>query len=80
MIKELYPIVYGKSTTPKFKLLGKEFANRIVTKVVKGILVSWVSFGHEININQQGKWQSIGYFDCKKASLLGTYTVEVKKD
>jgi hypothetical protein len=49
-----------------------------VTKVVKGILVSWSSFGHETNINQQGKWQSIGYFDCEKASLLGTYMVEVK--
>jgi hypothetical protein len=55
MIKKLYPIVYGKSTTPKSKLLGKEFAKGIVTKVVKGILVSWVSFGHESNINQQGK-------------------------
>jgi len=51
----LYPIVYGKSTTPKSKLLGKEFAKGIVTKVVKGILLSWSSFGHETNINQQGK-------------------------
>ncbi len=76
----MYPIVYGKSTTPKSKLLGKEFAKGIVTKVVKGILVSWSSFGHETNINQQGKWQSIGYFDYKKASLLGTYMVEVKKE
>jgi hypothetical protein len=55
MIKKLYPIVYGKSTTSKSKLLGKEFAKGTVTKVVKGILVSWASFGHETNINQQGK-------------------------
>lgn len=55
IIKKLYPIIYGKSITPKSKLLGKEFAKGIVTKVVKGILVSWSSFGHETNINQQGK-------------------------
>jgi hypothetical protein len=35
-IKELYPIMYGKSTMPKSKLLRKEFAKGIVAKVVKG--------------------------------------------
>jgi len=34
---ELYPIVYGKSFIPKYKLLGKEFTKDIVAKVVKGI-------------------------------------------
>jgi hypothetical protein len=32
-IKELYPIVYGKSIVPKFKVLRKEFA--------KGIVAEW---------------------------------------
>jgi hypothetical protein len=51
----VYPVIYGKSTTPKSKLLGKELTKGIVTKVVKGILASWVIFGHETNINHQGK-------------------------
>jgi len=53
-VKELYPIVYGKLIVPKFKLLW-EFAKGIMAKLVKKILVIWVSFSHEININQQGK-------------------------
>jgi len=44
--------MYGKSIVPKSKLLGKEFAKAIVVEVVKGILVSWANFGHEINIHQ----------------------------
>jgi hypothetical protein len=63
--------VYGKSSIPKFKLLGKEFTKGIVAKVVKGISVSWTNFGHETNTNQQGKWQSkLDIFITKKASLL----------
>jgi len=31
-IKEPYPIVYGKSIVPKFKVLRKEFAKGIVAK------------------------------------------------
>lgn len=46
-IKELYPIMYGKSNVPKSKLLGKEFAKGIVVEVVKGKTISWASFGHE---------------------------------
>ncbi len=38
-VKELYPIVYGKSIVPKSKLLGKEFTKSIMAKVVKKILV-----------------------------------------
>jgi hypothetical protein len=34
-VKELYPIVDGKSIVPKSKLLGKEFAKSIMAKVVK---------------------------------------------
>jgi hypothetical protein len=32
-MKELYPIVYGKSIVSKSKLLGKEFAKGIVVEV-----------------------------------------------
>jgi hypothetical protein len=39
-INELYPIVYGKSTVPKTKLLGKEFAKEIVAEVVKKIPIT----------------------------------------
>ncbi len=53
-IKELYPIVYGKSIVPKTKLLGKEFAKGIVVKVVEKILVNWANCGHETNTNHQG--------------------------
>jgi hypothetical protein len=62
--------MYGKSSIPKSKLLGKEFTKGIVAKVVKGISVSWANFGHEIN--QQRKWQSkLNILIAKKASLLG---------
>jgi hypothetical protein len=47
--------VYGKSYVPKSKLSKKKFTKGIVVKVVKGISVSWANFGHETNINQQGK-------------------------
>ncbi len=50
-IRELYPMVYGKPTMPKSKLLGEEFTKGIVAKVVKGISVSWANFGHETNTN-----------------------------
>jgi hypothetical protein len=55
-IKELYPIMHGKSNVPKSKLLGKGFAKGIVVEVVKGKTISWASFGHETNSNRQGKW------------------------
>jgi hypothetical protein len=80
-IRELYLVVYGKPTMPKSKLLGKEFAKGIAAKVVKGILFSWASFGHETNTNQQRKWQSkLDILIAKKASLLGTNVVQVKKE
>ncbi len=79
-IKELYPIVYGKYTIPKSKLLGKEFAKGIMANVMKGISVNRASFGHETyNTNQWGKWKSkLDIFIAKKTSLLGTNVVEVK--
>jgi len=71
-IKEIYPIVYGKIDLPKSKLIGKEFAKRIVVEVVKRKKVSWAGFGHETNTNQRSKWLS-WMEKCieKKAILLG---------
>jgi hypothetical protein len=48
-IKELYPMVYGKPTMPKSKLMGKEFAKGTMAEMVKGISISWANFGHETN-------------------------------
>jgi len=57
-IKEIYPIVYGKTKLPKSKLIGKEFAKGIVVEIMKGKKVSWVGFCHETNTNQRSKWLS----------------------
>jgi hypothetical protein len=80
-IKELYPIMYGKSSVPKSKLLGKEFAKGIVAEMVKGILVNWANFGHETNTNQQGKWQSkLDTLIANEALVFGLNMWEVKKE
>jgi hypothetical protein len=80
-IKKIYPIVYGKSIIPKFKLLRKEFAKGNVVEVVKKILVNWASFGHETSTNQHEKWQSkLDTLIVRKASILGMDVVEVKRE
>ncbi len=67
----LYPIIYGKEDFPKSKLIGKEFAKGIVVDVVKGMVVSWASFGHETNPNQRGKWQLwVDTLVAKKVMML----------
>jgi hypothetical protein len=79
-MEELYPIVYGKSFLPKSKLLGKDFSKGIMAKLVKGILISWANFSHESNTNQWGKWHSkLDILNAKKASLLGSYVLQVKR-
>jgi hypothetical protein len=50
-IRKLYHVVYGKPIVPESKLLGREFTKGIVVEVVKGISISWASFGHETNSN-----------------------------
>lgn len=80
-IQYLYLIVYGKENLPKSKLIVKEFAKGIVIDVVKGMVVSWASFGYETNTNQRGKWQSwVDTLVAKKAMMLCQTIPQVKKD
>jgi hypothetical protein len=52
-----------------------------VLEVVKGISISWANFNHETNTNQQGKWPSkLDTLITKKASLLGTDVIQLKKE
>ncbi len=77
----LYPIIYGKEDLPKSKLIGKEFAKGIVVDVVKGMAISWASFGRETNTNQRGKWHSrVDTLVTKKAMMLCQTVIQVKKD
>lgn len=78
-IKEIYPIVYGKTNLPKSKLTGKELAKGIVVEMVKGKKVSWAGFGHETNTNQRSKWVSwMEKYIENKAILLGKTIVKMK--
>jgi hypothetical protein len=71
-IKDIYPIVHGKTNLPKSKLIGKEFAKGNVVEMVKGKKVNWARFGHETNNNQRSKWLSwIEKCIEKKIFLLG---------
>jgi hypothetical protein len=70
-IKELYPIVYGKSIVQKFKVLGKELQKGIVAKWWRKYQLVGSILAMTLRQINRGNGNKVGYIHCKEGINIG---------